>query len=202
MEPNTDSKNNLKYAYVGVLLLFLLVLVILNVIKQNKAKQAITESAPVVSIQKETVTPTVNLVKSFFSLRIANNLTSFSQNDNIILKIVADSDNKEIVGYDVLVAYDTSAFDLVSVSSLLPSFRVYKFAKENHLSLTGTKVIGTTTSAIFKDTALAEVVLKPKKTGNFTFTLKPTINQEKTQMVDNQTKIIYPRLNEVALKVN
>ncbi len=152
------------------------------------------------SLPTPTAVVTIIPSNSYLSLVSPKMLTRFSQGQEVVLNLTANSNGAEVVGFDALVGYDKTAFDLMSVKSLLPDFKIYQFPKEDYLAITSAKSV---TSSVKSPLAggVVELVFKAKKVGNFNFFIKSASGKEKTKFVDSQTQIIYPKLNDFALAI-
>lgn len=139
--------------------------------------------------------------KKFFKLSLPPLQKVFSLNDQINIDIYADSEGKNISGYDLIISYDPQGLEFVSAQSTLNDFSLYSFKKEGRLSLTGTKKLNSNNQTIFASTKIAILNFKPKKRGTHTVSLLSNLGKEKTQMVDEETKIYYPSLNQIKLEV-
>lgn len=141
------------------------------------------------------------IANSYINLTTTNNTLKFPLGQPINFQIMADSDGKEVVGYDVLVSYDNKAFNLTRLTSLQPNFDIYKFDKPDHLSITAVQSLSNKNAIIFTATALTEMVFQPKMVGRYTFTLLQMSGKEKTEFVSNQVERIYPRLNAITIEI-
>lgn len=150
---------------------------------------------------KVTVTPTVTWTRGSLNLQTAGNITRFPAGQPVNLTVVADSGGENIVGWDLLVAYDPAAFEFVRADSILADFKIYSYKRPNHVSLTSIKSLQSNTPAVFKKTAVASLVFQPKKKGRFTLTLKDSLGKEKTNFVNTVTKRISPQLNQITIEI-
>jgi len=156
--------------------------------------------------EKETITttmiiPTVKPTQGSLNLKIENGEISLSRDKEIKIDLVADSNEKNIVGYDLVLSYDPLAFDFVKATSNLADFKIYSYKRDNYLSFLATKTLQSQTSSVFIQTKIASLVFKPIKTGKFSFSLKPLIGKDKTDLVTDKTEVINPKLNELEIEV-
>lgn len=115
--------------------------------------------------------------------------------------IVADSGGENIVGWDLLVAYDPTAFDFIRAESNIDDFEIYTFKRSDYLSITAVKSLESEASSVFKNTIVASLVFQPKKTGQFAITLKDSLGKEKSNLINDKTQKINPQLNSLTLSI-
>jgi hypothetical protein len=183
--------------YILAIVFFLLVTVLVNYVTDRRNSGA-TEETPQ---NQETIAPEGNTASSYINIDLLGTASRFPKNQNVVLQIRANSDGKIIYGYDVLVDYDTMAFDLISATSRFPDFTLYKFPKDNYLALTVIQSVTSSKTYIFQDQTVAQLVFKPKKAGSFTFSINPAHGKEKTKLVDNKAQIIYPKTNNLTVEI-
>jgi len=116
-------------------------------------------------------------------------------------KNLADSNGKAVVGYDLILQYDPAALEITSATSLLPDFTVYPIKSADHYSVTATKKITSEDPSIFNQAGVLNLIVTPKKSGSQSLRLVSNLGNEKTQMVDETTKVIYPAVSEITLEV-
>jgi len=150
-----------------------------------------------------TITPPVQIVQPLgsFSLNTTAEVTSVDVDKTIDLEIMASSEEKSIVGYDIIVKFEEGAVDIVRVSSLLPDFSLYPTKKSDHYIITGVKKLSSRESTILDDTPLLRLTVMPKKSGALNIAIIERLGLEKTQMVDDKTNIFAPKIGEVTLEV-
>ncbi|OGK25518.1 hypothetical protein A2954_04675 [Candidatus Roizmanbacteria bacterium RIFCSPLOWO2_01_FULL_37_12] len=189
---NKDKKNPVtRFILLIVVVAFAILLVILN---QSKKKTEIKE-APARAIP----TPVV-LTEGSLSLRLGQTDQKVNQNKTIKLEVVADSNKKSIVGYDIVIKYERGAVEVLSVESLQADFEVYPLEKSDHFIITGAKKIESKRTFIFENTPILRLNIIPKKTGELTLNLVDVLGLEKSQMVDEETNILVPQVGEFKLK--
>lgn len=126
---------------------------------------------------------------------------SLSTGKEVIIDLIADSNGKNIAGYDLVLSYDPLALDFVEATSDLTDFKIYSYEKDSYLSLLATKTLQSQTPTVFTQTKIASLSFKPIKAGKFTFSLKPLVGKDKTDLVSDQTEILNPQLNELEINV-
>lgn len=146
-------------------------------------------------------TPTIRPTKGTMSLTPKSGIARYSVNEEVILNLVADSDNEDISGYDTIVSYDSSALEFVKATSTIPEFKIFSFSKDNYLSITATKNLQATTPSVFVNTVLVELIFKPKTTGNFTVSVDAERGKESTKFVNTNTQMVYPKVDNIALEI-
>lgn len=135
------------------------------------------------------------------SLRIVGGEIRHAIGDYLTLEVAADSEGADIAGYDIIFQYDKKAFELVSSESQIADFQLYKFIAPGLLTITGAKRLSSANSNIWTGQNIVKITLKPLRVGKFGFSLLPTAGHDKTQMVDSQTKVHQPELNQVSVNI-
>ena len=97
--------------------------------------------------------------------------TSYPKDTNIAIRVVGESNKHSVLGYDIVIDRDLTAYDVVSVTSLLPEFTVLKFVKDDKLTITGILRPSITQEVMFAKTPVAQITLRPKKTGALSLTV-------------------------------
>ena len=130
---------------------------------------------------------------------------SYPFTDNVIVNLSANSNGENIVGYDVILYYDPTAFEFVAAESTLPDFTIYPKDYGNYLFLTSVKSVGNQSTTILgtgtSETTIANRTFKPKKIGSYNFSLRQSAEQEKTNLVTDQTEVLSPALTDLAVEV-
>ena len=150
------------------------------------------------------VSPTKALVKpTFGSLTIKNSdeITRHPVTDYLKLNILADSSQVDVVGYDCLVSFDTTAFEIIQADSDLADFSLFKTKGENKLTITGIKKLNASGTNKLSNNKIVTLTLKPLKTGKFSFKLISEIGKEKSQLVDTGSNVYYPKLNNIEIEI-
>jgi len=120
--------------------------------------------------------------------------TDASVGQEVAVTINAFSGGKDITGYDLLIGIDPAQFEVVSITSELPSFQIQTFDRGMYHAVTGIKNLQSQDPTLFNDTPLVKVVIKPKTTGEGVVTVLSTKGQERTQLVDKDVVIIEPQV--------
>lgn len=169
----------------------------------NNKKTAINEQAASTSIIKEEkmIIPTAEPIQGSLNLKLENEETSLSRDKELKIDLVADSNEKNIVGYDLVLSYDPLAFDFVKVTSNLADFKIYSYKRNGYLSFLATKSPQSQKSSVFTQTKIASLVFRPMKTGKYSFSLKPLIGKDKTDLVTDKTEVLNPKLNQLEIEV-
>ena len=169
------------------------IFLVLNSKKPQLAKETITTTATV---------PTVIPTQGSFNLELSGNeKISLPTGKEVNIDLIADSNQKNIVGYDLVLSYDPLAFDFVKATSNLPNFKIYSYKKDSYLSFLATKNLQSQTSAVFTQTKIASLSFKPLKAGRYNFTLKSLMGQDKTDLVTDKTEVLNPKLNKLEVEV-
>lgn len=117
-----------------------------------------------------------------------------SVGQEVTVTINAFSGGKDITGYDLLIGIDPAQYEVISITSELPSFQLQTFDRGMYHAVTGIKNLQSQEATLFDDTPLVKVVVKPKTTGEGVVTVLSTKGQERTQLVDKDVVIIEPQV--------
>lgn len=184
----------------GIFFLFL-ALIFTFILSKNKSRnQPLTINQPKNISSSPTPSP-IPSSKKFFKLKLATSKKIFSLNDQINVEVYADSEGKNISGFDLLISYNPQELEFVNASSESNDFSLYSFKKENYITLTGTKKINSDRPTVFSSTKIANLIFKPKKLGRYQISLLENYRKEKTQMVDDQTNVYSPSLNQLEIEI-
>ena len=130
---------------------------------------------------------------------------SYSFADNVVVNLSANSNGENIVGYDVILYYDPTAFEFVTAESTLGDFTIYPKDYGNYLFLTSVKSVGSQAPTILgsniSETTIANLTFKPKKVGSYNFSLRQSAEKEKTNLVTDQTEVLSPALTDLAVEI-
>jgi len=168
------------------------IFLILNSKKQPQEKEKVATTV---------IIPTVKPTQGSLNLQLEKEETSVSTDKELIIDLVADSNEKNIVGYDLVLSYDPLAFDFVKATSDLDNFKIYPYKRDGYLSFLATKTFQSQTSSVFTQTKIASLVFKPIKAGKFLFSLEPLMGKDKTDLVTDKTEVLNPKLNELEIEV-
>lgn len=188
-----------KTIFVYLLVIFFAVFVGTGIFLILNNKKPLSEKETIATTM---IIPTVKPTQGSLNLKLfGNEETSLSTDKELKIDLIADSNEKNIVGYDLVLSYDPLAFDFVKATSDLADFKIYSYKRDNYLSFLATKTLQSQTPSVFTQTKIASLVFKPMKAGKFTFSLKPLIGKDKTDLVTDKTEVINPKLNELEIEV-
>ncbi|OGK12653.1 hypothetical protein A3C98_03230 [Candidatus Roizmanbacteria bacterium RIFCSPHIGHO2_02_FULL_37_15] len=141
------------------------------------------------------------IAKGSFSVQSVSPDTSGQVDKALDLEIVADSSGSTIVGYDIILKFEPDQVEIISATSLLPDFSVFPIERSDHYIVTGAKKLDSDEPSVFANTQILRLTVMPKVTGSLNLKLIDAIDLEKSQMVDNESKILTPQLGEVTLEI-
>ncbi len=180
-------------------IIILLLLVVLIVLLANKKNNTASNQNTTTQIADSSPQITKTLIQGYFKL--ISELKPNKVGDNLELLIEADSNDKVISGFDLLLVYDKSAFDFIKIESLDKAYQVFNYKAPTHLSITGSRDLSSKTQIALKKTNLMKLTFKTKLAGNYQFALKSNIGKEVTVMVDTNTNKILPEVNEITVQI-
>ena len=182
---NNVSKQKMFVFVVFVLVLMTVFLIIANQLKKN---QVLTQT------NQTEVSPTVILAKTKDG-KMELILKESAQpvvGQPFSLILLADSNGKNITGFDTLIGYDKTALEFVNATALKEDFKVSSFENIVGKTIDGARKIQYNQPVVFNNTELAELNFKPLKVGVFSINVVDKTGKETTQMVDTDSKILYP----------
>lgn len=170
-------------------------------------KQAATsttnESGTATLKQENMVIPTVGPTEGMLSLVPQKKESTMSEVVNIDL--LAQSEGKNIVGYDVVLFYDPLSFEFIEATSAFPDFKIYSYNRGTYLLLTAVKSLSSQAATVFGSDAggqkIATLNFKPKKAGNFNFSLRQSTGSDVTDLVTDETEVLSPSLIDASVEI-
>jgi hypothetical protein len=122
-----------------------------------------------------------------FTLEANEKSASYPNNTNMAIKVVGESNKHNVLGYDIVIDRDMTAYEVVSVTSLLPEFTVLKFVKDDKLTITGILKPSITKEIMFEQTPVAEITLRPKKVGSLLLTVLVSDGSSTSKIMSSDT---------------
>lgn len=196
IQNNQEKSKTLMYILVAFFVVFIVGGIFLVFSNKKTVKIAPQESESSTSVIPSP-TATAALPSVGYMKLVAGNTNK--KGDKISLEIMANSGNKNIVGYDVVFFYDPLAFDFVSADSFLSDYKVYSYKKGNYLTLTAIKSLSSSASPL--NSKIVTLFFNSKKAGKYNFALKSSSGVEKTDMVTDKTEVLSPELNEINIEI-
>jgi hypothetical protein len=193
-----NSNHHFRFLITIVFLVFVSLILIL--IYSKFFSSPIITGTPMTAVS---VTPKKTEKATFGQVMLKNSLGTTRQpiTDLVKLEILADSNGADVVGYDLILNFDTQAFKVVGVESAQADFSLFKTEKENSLIITGTKKLNANQKTSLTNQKIIVLTLKPQKTGKFSFEILSSLGKEKTQLVDSLSKIYYPKVNQIEIAI-
>jgi len=139
--------------------------------------------------------------KEVLTLKAKENARSYSVGQPIDISVIADSQDQDIVAFDMLMTYDKESFDEPIVKTPLSGFSAFPFNKDTHLSVTAVQAPGFKERSIFKNTEILTLTFTPKKIGKYEVTIIPKTLDETTKLVTIENKVIFPKTSVITLEV-
>lgn len=148
-----------------------------------------------------TTTTTTTTVGTSMTLETDLSEGQMKVGDMVELSLFADSMGKNIVGYDVVIYYDSLAFDFKRGLSSLADYNIFTYKKGHYFTITGLKTLQSAPSPMTKANKLATMTFEATKTGQFEFSLLSSNDKDKTDLITDKTEILVPELNKVTVEV-
>lgn len=165
-------------------------------LSKNKTKQEDNK----INQKEEDTEKTINNSGEFFA-KISADSNKFSLNQEIEVLVTGQTENIDVTAFDIIFYYQRESFDLVSVTEFTKDFSLTKIEKGDNLIFSGVEKPGANINSPFLDEKIVSLRLKPKKKGVFQLGIISSLEREKTQFVDNQSKIYYPKTNQISIEI-
>ena len=141
--------------------------------------------------------------KETLTLKIKEDTRSYSVGQPINILVLADSQNQDIVAFDLLLTYDKESFNVPVATTKLSGYTVVPFDRDAHLSITAVQRPGFKERSIFKSTEILNLTFNPKKVGKFEFAIIPKTLDETTKFVTVESKkILFQKASTLSIEVN
>jgi hypothetical protein len=204
MENNTENNQGKNNIFIYLLVVFLAIFFgtgIFLFISNSKTKQGNETAATSSTIKEEKmIIPTEMPVNS--SLLLSTAVTPVKLNNNFIVNVTANSGEKNIVGYDLILYYDPSLTEFVKAESLLPGFQIYTYKHNNYVVITAVKGLQNESLSVFSENKILSFTFRGLKIGKGSLSLKNSSGNEKTKLVTDKTESLNPKLNDLQIEIN
>ncbi len=182
-----------------IIIIFFVLAILTSVLIYSKAINSPIITGSLMTKVQKTPTPAK---PTFGTLTIKNSddTTRHPVTDYLKLDIFADANQIDVVGYDIIIKFDTKSLEVIQIDSVLSDFNLFKMKGENKLTITATKKLDATGTNLLTNKKIVTLTLKPQKTGKFNFQLLSDFGREKTQLVDTGSNVYYPKLNNIEIE--
>lgn len=154
--------------------------------------------SPLILVNDRNPSPSKPKTTGAMNIKIPDGENTISVGKAFELEIEADSEGKNIVGYDFIIKYDSQAFNLVKAESAIANFKIFTFENEDGgITITGLKDVEDNSETVLSETVLVSLSLLSKMEGDYDITLVSKREKEITQMVDDKTAVLYPEVNSI-----
>lgn len=127
---------------------------------------------------REEPTSTVQVGQGKLTLKTKDPKKDFTLGEQVSLLVYADSANRVINGFDIVLNYAPDALRYINTSGTLEDFQIVAVARDDRLTITGFKKLNVKTKKVLTGEPIAEVVFTPVKSGQIS--LEPTFVPGKT----------------------
>lgn len=194
------EENKKNYYRFLVIIVFLIAVILLIVLIYSK----VADSPIITGSLSTKITPSPAPTRMTFgsmTLKTEDDKNRHPITDYLRLVVVADSSDIDVVGYDCLLGLDKKYFEIIQTESDLVDFNLFKTETDDKLTITGTKKLDAASTNKLAASKIITFTIKPLKTGKFSLGLLPESGKEKTQFVDTQSKVYYPKLNNIEIEI-
>lgn len=172
----------------------------LNLYKKNRASLPVEENQTFLK-QEPLALPTEIPTEGTLTLNVQDEQNvSPAVNSEFRVYFEGNSSGKNIVGYDIVLNYDPQVFEFVRAESLLNSFKVHAFDKNDYLILTGVRSLSSEPVPL-TDTKMISLVFKAKISGPQNLSPVRLFENDKTDFITDKTAILYPELFPLMVNV-
>jgi len=120
----------------------------------------------------------------------------------IMISVQGFTGQRDVTGYDVLFGIDPAQFEVVSITSELPDFKVQSFNRDTYHSVTGIKDLQSKDKTLLSGNSILKLIIKPLKAGQGVVSIMSTKGMEKTQFVDSEVEVMEPQVGSVIIQAN
>jgi len=187
-----------------MIVIFFLTITITFVLLKNKTRSQREKFSPIPTTQvlSPTNTPTPKIKKiGAISLSATKQAVSLTKGEKITVLAKLNSEGRDVVGFDIILKFDQKSLTLDRVKSLLPSFSLFKRAVSTGEVITGAKKVSQKRKIILNNDPLVRLVFTPKREGQYNIGISAANGIDKTQFVNSQTQIIYPKTTNLSIYV-
>lgn len=180
-----EDKKHL-YATIGLgflVFLVMLLVVYLTVVKKNN----VTTPAPTNNV----VIPEATKYKGYIELKPEK--SEYKLGEQIVVKVIADSDNQTIFGFDLVVNYDPKTVKFVSSTTTNKKLQSIVKKSLGGVNISAFKGMDGAIGEAYAGTEIATMIFAPIKADNTTISLKFAKNKT------DETNLINDDLNEDTL---
>lgn len=198
MDHNHPTVKRLHW-YILILTFIVLGLVLFIINSQFDLVSRIKDLNVAKDISDQTSFKSVN--KGVLKIESTEDLRRYKVGQPIALQVFADSDEADIVGFDVLLQYDKQGFSITSTTTPLEGYTIVPTETDTHLSITAVQNPGSDNKFIFSDEEILELVLNPLSVGTYEFSIVPNIGEETTKFVSTNSQILIPQTATFTIEV-
>ena len=201
MENNAEKNNIFIYLLIVFLAIFFGTGVFL-IMSSSKAKPTNQAGATTAAITKEGEMVVPTSVPTEGNLTLLADKEVVKNNNNFIVTMTANSGQKNIVGYDMVLYYDPASMEFVKAESLLPDFQIYPYKKDNYIVITAVKSLQSQSLSVFSGNKILSFTFTGKKIGKNNLSLRSSIGNEKTKLMTDKTETLNPKLSDLQIEIN
>lgn len=204
-QPPQKSTNKLIYFIPAIIIVFALVFVLVNKQRNTTPGSTLPENNQLQNPSAgQGVQPTTSVIneKGTFTLSSKEQKTSYSVGETITIVVTADSNNKPITGYDVVLPYEESVLTYKGNSSLDARYQVFGNVKNGNVYITGVKKLSINEPVVFIATPLVEIHFLTEKAGSVTFA--PSIvpqSKSDSNLIDDQNKEVLGKAVPLTIEI-
>lgn len=197
MEEQTNSIKKAVLVIIAIVIIIVIFVVIQKSVKKTNPLTVIPTSSPI-----SNPSPAKNIINSgSFNLKIADGAVKKESGKEFTVDVLADSNGKDVVGYDIILQFDSTRLDFIKSESKINDFTIYKNNDTGKISFTGVKKIASNSTNILSGKSLVTLTFKAKAQGHASISIIKERQKEVTQFIDGQTQIYYPKVNSINLEI-
>ncbi len=200
MDPQSSIKSKPSWYRLVIVFVFILIAFILFFLYENTKNKFQENNFSVNPTQPLNNQPTTPPTEGLFSLKTIDGNNKVAQKE-LQIDLIASSETRPIVGYDVVVAYDSDYIDILSAQSLISDFNSYTSKKKDQYAVTGAKKLTSSDPIVFDHISILRFTVLPKKKGTVSLKVVSQLGAEKSQMVDDKTHIMLPFAEALTLEI-
>ncbi len=194
MNDETHSPKIMFFGFFTIIIVIIVMVTMYGLSKKNSLFPGSNSSQNIPS-----VVPT-KTIEGSVSLSVDSTVKAIV-NGRTFLKVIGNSNGKEVTGFDLLLKYDPLMVEVMQVQSTAQDFQVMSKDGGNILSITGYKMPSAKTKSVFSESEIINIVVRPKKAGPAVFEILAENGKEVTKFVDASTSIFYPATGKITVEI-
>ncbi len=187
---NQNSQNKKLIVFlvlIGGFLLLMIIFLSRNFLVKNKK---------ITAYHTQTSSPTILIQPTKGSLNFKLTNKNFHVNSPFSIVIIANSEDEQVVGMDLVIKFDKNNFKFLNTKSIHNQFTAYYSMVDNYLSITLVKNLTAKEPVYFRQSEVIVLQFLPLAKSPAIIEIVSQHKNRKTFFVNEKTQVFYPKLPE------